>query len=167
MQSRATGVRKLNETRRFVCKSDLKPLFWNGLKEMRIFEVNCMDNWYAVPASLAISAWHCGQKSGVWILVRQKWAAFEIAQRDDSMGIENRCIEEEACQPNTVIYYWKSLKFGITTYPCNDGCGLWPQSIIYIKFFFRYINCFVIYFFFYFGSFFLLVWKCSLKFISI
>lgn len=65
MQSRATGVRKLNETRRFVCKSDLKPLFWNGLKEMRIFEVNCIDNWYAVPALLAIVTWHCGQKTGV------------------------------------------------------------------------------------------------------
>lgn len=50
MQSRATGVRKLNETRRFVCKGDLKPLFSNGLEgNGDIFEVNCIDDcWHAI-----------------------------------------------------------------------------------------------------------------------
>lgn len=26
-----------------------------------------------------------------------------------------------------------AVKFGIITYPCYSGCGLWPQSIIYIQ----------------------------------
>lgn len=92
---------KLNETRRFVCKSDLKPLFFGMLVGNETIESrrHFMSFAHSFPScsSLSLSMWNNEADGGYSVIKNSVHiCAPEISvaskSTDDSMGIENRCI---------------------------------------------------------------------------